>query len=660
MDDGFSTEYHIDDLPHDNLGRYIVDGQAVDGDIIIDEDILKKIWQVKVNQGKVKPYFYSPSKYKFFKYASWHPKVGVDFDSDDPTSKVEFRKVKELIEPQITVLNLNNYLKIGPNDRPLENSLLFRKNLDLFIKYQKNMVSEKIGRVNYTGCKGVERGSKLLSKFFTSLLCDNLQLLREGNMEELWEEVGDIVEKIIEYDPMEKTGWRWEDGVKEKAYDGVNTIYAVSTMALLYPPAFVGLISHIGKNAIKPFITSRIRNISHYKKYFELKKIVSLNAENFHYNANSGLVYGKDEYYEITDTMENELKNIKGSRYYYEDNYSKKSAHKLLNISENINEFVVFNSHAPIPRGSYYPKIQPDYYPHQWRKDLNYHRVGITGNLSNSLHYSNRHPDWWNPIQQLLKKTYIRDLPCRLLHTGYRYTRVYGDEDYGDGENQLGFYDGAVAYSEMKYYRKNLDNTWNVYRVIPALQWQQNLHDWDIEELEDKIYPPCSGKLFNPHHLFKDMICHSGTSGIYVDRPFLNDTGFLGNYYDEVIESSLNYIIYLHEVIDEPIVGINHIGYITDSHADLNTEHQKVLDKYAFTPHFHPTSLRDGKTYTASKLKNLLDLVYDAYLLDSEGSYTLDRFGVSPGPAGIIINYINWNKLIHTINYPFKNILTFK
>ena len=656
---------------HDSLGRIIMFKQ---GKVAFQKfENFDKLWNLKLENKKIKPYYFSPAKIKYFNYPTWTKSLtnlesfaeSKSFNFLDENSKIELKKTHKLIEPEITVLNLNNYLKLNDNDGLIEKSPLFRNNLDLFIKYQKNMVSKKIGNANSLTYECVQQINELLIKYLNTLLKIKMLSLRNEGLDSAAEEVERLYEDLLDYEPFFKDyNLGYDYDLNNKLSSMWNGLYSAISAILLTPPAFLWAAGSMIKNNVAPIGKVRVTDIRHYKKYFKIKKLIQNINNNFINNSNSGLKYNTDEYLKMANIIKNDLKEMRGSRYYYDDNYLMISYDKLLNIPSTSNEFVVFSSHSANSVSTYYSNsVGPHgfHYPFLWRTNLTDSKLGWQPQIINALKsfetdsvsFTGANFNWDDfPIINLLWDA-TSNYNLKLLNSANRY--IYADDDVGN--YLLNYNKGSISYSEMKYYRKNTDNTWNVYRVAPTLQLHNNIHGDTLEHnaytYDTRIDPKCRGNYINPHWFFDNIAYNSiykyyhkkSLSSVYriPGHPSLNAEEI-----NLILSDSLNYVVYLDEVVDN-ISMVNNAGYITK-----NPEGGFAPNNYMFKPHFKTRHKRDNKDdmiYSSENLDTLVDNVYEKYIKP-----------ITPftRTTGILMDYISWSTPMHTINYPFKNILTFK
>ena len=227
-------------------------------------------------------------------------------------------------------------------------------------------------------------------------------------------------------------------------------------------------------------------NIKFYYDYLDLKRTLKKHIENINYAREAGLKvdYTINEYLESSDELLSGLNKIKNEKYYYNDNYLKKSSQQLISIPNSTNEFVVFSSQYRSKKADHemagwgdYVGTHPSYYPNNYRQRENVPPGFFTD--SREIEVIGRNNFMIADVyESKIDKLFQYDIVGvhRKEISSIDISSLYGHEDW-EGGGHIDTH--GLIYSNMKYYKKNPDNSWNVYTVKPQPVRDESNEDWE-------------------------------------------------------------------------------------------------------------------------------------------------------------------------------------
>jgi len=528
----------------------------------------------------MEPYYYTkPEFQKFINYHQLLPNSDEDWGIQDLSKKSE---VTRLITPGMVVFKepSDTVKDTTPHNYPLGDSTFFKKHLDLYINFQKKMVVDKISKINYSAQKSVEIADDLYLKYRSQIMniqqnniYEDLVNSNIGEWEALWDEVDSN-----EF-PFDLNTYELRNKINPKLI--VNTIFESIAKFLMFPPIIATSLNSKIKLEAKSFVESKYYNLKFIHQYMTLKKLSNLNYLNIDY---FGVTYTTDEYLETSDDIIKSLDNIGGSKYVYNDTYLKRS-HQLVDTPNTTNEFVVFASHSRLNGRDSLTQAR------DWL------RVYDTSNMYAYLAYRNTQGDWAESLKsQYTKHDSINKTLNEIINPQYVTQGLFEinlDSIFVNADDDW----AGVCYSNMKYYRKNPDNSWNIYEVCPM-----NVID------ADNIY------------------------------------GGFGSLSDI---DTLRYIIKYESTI-EKIKEINHLGFFYKAT-------NRDGDYYNFKCHFKYIT-----HYLYNELEIFPHDTWTEIGLNSFPFYGADPYFYSTNSSGVIMSYISWNTPTQTINWPKTNPLNIK
>ena len=544
-------------------------------------------------------------------------------------------KSKRILAPQIIVMNLNTYFKENQYDYDVLDSKLFKSNLNLFIKYQERMVKGKILKVNKSALEFKDKSYKFYLEYKKTIT----EFLTHHYKNKLWEEGIDDFESLFETIMTDN----WDDfGYGDNPFiEYPKRIFKSLPLYLLFPPSVMLLIFSKFKLESSYMLFKQKTNIKFYYDYLDLKTTLRKHIENINYAREAGLKvdYSINEYLESSDELLSGLNKIKNGKYYYNDNYLKKSSQQLISIPNSTNEFVVFSSqyrstkadHEMAGGGNYvatHPNYSSSYYTLRENVPPGFFTDSRDINIVNSR-YLMISDTYESKIDRLFQYGIMgRD---RKEISSIDISSLYGHEDWEEG----GHIDThGLIYSNMKYYKRNPDNSWNVYTVKPQPVRDKNNEDW--EYIGQSKY----SNIINYWHY---------------DKKTTKFGWYEGEKSKGARDETLLYVVEFDRKI-EKIHMISELGII-ENYNDTETSIKEGYSK--FTPHFDylnnyfsPISYPLMKMSSINKVEKLMEEYLD--IIENKPLNFYQNRG-----TGILTNYISWKTVTPMINYP-KSIVPIK
>lgn len=551
-------------------------------------------------------------------------------------------KSKRILAPQIVVMNLNTYFKENQYDYDVLDSKLFKSNLNLFIKYQEKMVKGKILKVNKSALEFKDKSYKFYLKYKKTIT----EFLTHKYKNEWWEEGIEDLESLFETVMRDN----WDDfGYGDNPFiEYPKRIFKSLPLYLLFPPTVMLVIFSKFKLESSYMAFKQKNNIKFYYDYLDLKRTLKKHMENINYARDAGLKvdYTINEYLESSDELLSGLNKIKNGKYYYNDNYLKKSSQQLISIPNSTNEFVVFSSQYRSTKADHemagwgdYVATHPDYYPNNYRQrenvppgfftdSRNIEIVGMNTFMIDEIYESK--------IDRLFEYDIVGG--NRKEISSINISSLYGHDGYDEGGGHIDTH--GLIYSNMKYYKKNPDNSWNVYTVKPQPVRDESNEDW--EYIGQSKY----SNIINYWHYDKKTTKFGWYTKLHGDFQYL---------FKEARDETLLYVVEFDRKI-EKIHMISELGII-ENYNDTETSIKEGYSK--FTPHFDylnnyfsPISYPLMKMSSINKVEKLMEEYLD--IIENKPLNFYQNRG-----TGILTNYISWKTVTPMINYP-KSIVPIK
>ena len=541
-------------------------------------------------------------------------------------------KSKRILAPQIVVMNLNTYFKENQYDYDVLNSKLFKSNLNLFIKYQERMVKGKILKVNKSALEFKDKSYKFYLKYKKTIT----EFLTHHYKNKWWEEGIDDLESVFEMIMRDN----WDDfGYGDNPFiEYPKRIFKTLPLYLLFPPTVMLVFFSKFKLESSYMLFKQKNNIKFYYAYLDLKRTLQKHVENINYASGAGLKvdYTLNEYLESSEELLSGLNKIKNGKYYYNDNYLKKSSQQLISIPNSTNEFVVFSSQYRSTKADHemagwgnYVATHPDYYANNYILSENVPPGFFTD--SREIDISNNQYLWLSDLNGLGYKNKIdRLLEHSIIGRNRKkinsidISSLYGHDD----ERRGGHIDTqGLIYSNMKYYKKNPDNSWNVYTVKPQPVRDESNEDWQY------IGQSKYSNIINYWHYDKKTT----KFGLYE-----------GAKSKGARDETLLYVVEFDRKI-EKIHMISELGII-ETYNDTETSIKEGYSK--FTPHFDYLNNYFSPMSSINKIEKLMEEYLD--IIENKPLNFYQNRG-----TGILTNYISWKTVTPMINYP-KSIVPIK
>ncbi len=572
------------------------------------------------------PYYISNSVYKSYFNFNNVPR----YESRDRRMQIwgPPPKSKRILAPQIIVMNLNTYFKENQYDYDVLNSKLFKSNLNLFIKYQEKMVKGKILKVNKSALEFKDKSYNFYLEYKKTIT----EFLTHHYKNKWWEEGIDDLESLFE--TMMRDNWD-DFGYGDNPFiEYPKRIFKSLPLYLLFPPSVMLLMFSKFKLESSYVLFKQKNNIKFYYDYLDLKRTLNKHIENINYARDAGLKvdYTINEYLESSDELLSGLNKIKNGKYYYNDNYLKKSSQQLISIPNSTNEFVVFSSqyrstkadHEMAGGGNYvarHPNYSANYYTLRENVPSGFFTDLRDINIINSR-YLMISDTYQSKIDKLYK--YYIGRSDRKIISSIDISSLYEHEDWEEG----GHIDThGLIYSNMKYYKKNPDNSWNVYTVKPQPVRDESNEDWQY------IGQSKYSNIINYWHYDKKTT----KFGLYG-----------GAKSKGARDETLLYVVEFDRKI-EKIHMISELGII-ETYNDTETSIKEGYSK--FTPHFDYLNNYFSPMSSINKIEKIMEEYLD--VIENKPLNFYQNSG-----TGILTNYISWKTVTPMINYP-KSIVPIK
>jgi hypothetical protein len=542
-------------------------------------------------------------------------------------------KSKRILAPQIVVMNLNTYFKENQYDYDVLNSKLFKSNLNLFIKYQEKMVKGKILKVNKSALEFKDKSYNFYLKYKKTIT----EFLTHQYKNKWWEEGIDDLESLFE--TMMRDNWD-DFGYHDNPFiEYPKRIFKSLPLYLLFPPSVMLLIFSKFKLESSYMLFKQKNNIKFYYDYLDLKRTLKEHVENINYARDAGLKvdYTINEYLESSDELLSGLNKIKNGKYYYNDNYLRKSSQQLISIPNSTNEFVVFSSQYRSAKADHemagwgdHVGTHPNYYANQYT---------LRENVPPGFFTDSRDIDIVNSRYLMISDTYQSKID-KLFQYNIRgrdrkeissidISSLYQHEDWEAG-NHIDTH--GLIYSNMKYYKKNLDNSWNVYTVKPQPVTDESNEDWNY------IGQSKYSNIINYWHYDKKTTK-------FKEYTRNGDFQYL---FKEARDETLLYVVEFDRKI-EKIHMISELGII-ETYNDTETSIKEGYSK--FTPHFDYLNNYFSPMSSINKIEKIMEEYLD--MIENKPLNFYQNRG-----TGILTNYISWKTVTPMINYP-KSIVPIK
>lgn len=550
-------------------------------------------------------------------------------------------KSKKVLAPQILVMNLNTYFKENQYDYDVLNSKLFKSNLNLFIKYQEKMVKNKILKINKSGYEFNDKAYNFYLEYKKTIT----EFLTHKYKNQWWEESIDDYELTFE-DFMED---RWGD-LKygdNPFIEYPKRILKSLPMFLLFPPSIMLVMFSKFKLEASYMAFKQKNNLKFYYDYLNLKKLLNNHTKNIilsRPNSIPRVDYSVNEYLESSDELLSGLNKIKNGKYYYNDNYLKKSSQQLISIPTSATEFVVFSS--------------------QYKSTKAKHEIADA--FPGFENYNARHPnytDTWYTTLQRIPSGFFTDSKniefrnSRYLFINERYNNKideFFDEQiigwkYGQPQKHINIIDiknlyansgedleyaggghtdtHGLIYSNMKYYRKNPDDSWNVYIVKPQPVVNHENEDWN----------------YGGQSKYSNIINYW-----HYDKKTTKFGWYEGAKSEGARDETLLYVVEFDRKI-EKIHMVSELGII-ETYNDTETSIKEGYSK--FTPHFDYLNDYFSPISSIGKVERIIEDYLDI-IEDKPLNFYQNR------GTGILTNYISWKTITPAINYP-KSMIPIK
>ena len=538
-------------------------------------------------------------------------------------------KSKRILAPQIIVMNLNTYFKENQYDYDVLNSKLFKSNLNLFIKYQEKMVKGKILKVNKSALEFKDKSYKFYLKYKKTIT----EFLTHHYKNKWWEEGMDDFESLFETIMTDV----WDDfGYDDNPFiEYPKRIFKSLPLYLLFPPSVMLLIFSKFKLESSYMLFKQKTNIKLYYDYLDLKRTLKKHIENINYARDAGLKvdYTINEYLESSDELLSGLNKIKNGKYYYNDNYLKKSSQQLISIPNSTNEFVVFSSQYRSTKADHemagwgdYVATHPNYHPNTYSQRENV-PPGFFTDLTDIDIVNNRYLMISDTYESKIDRLFEYDIRGRYRKeiSSIDISSLYQHSDWENG----GHIDThGLIYSNMKYYKKNPDNSWNVYTVKPQ--------------------PVTDESNFTGQYIGQSKYSNIIKYWQYDKKTTEFIRGIEGARAEKVREETLLYVVEFDRKI-EKIHMISELGII-ETYNDTETSIREGYSK--FTPHFDYLNNYFSPMSSINKIEKIMEEYLD--IIENKPLNFYQNRG-----TGILTNYISWKTVTPMINYP-KSIVPIK